>query len=60
MVEFTDKAGRKRAIEFSNSYDPKYINLTQWVDKRDFGQTAQIPKELIPEIIDNLKGLEKC
>ena len=59
MIKFIDSAGNKRGIEFSNSYNPRYINLTLYADKRDSGSTVQINRELIQDIIDNLTNIKK-
>ena len=59
MINFTDSLGTKRAIEFSNAYNKGYINLTLFCDKRMSGDTVQIPKVLLQEIIDNLTNLKE-
>ena len=59
MIEWIDEAGRKRGLEVCNSYNPKYALLTQWVDKRDYGQAVQIPRDLLQELIDNLTNLKE-
>ncbi len=59
MIKWIDEAGRKRGLEVCNSYNPKYALLTQWVDKRDYGQAVQIPVEKVDELISNLTNLKK-
>ena len=58
MIKFIDSANNKRGIEFSNSYNPKYIHLTLFADKNLNASTTQIPKELIQDIIDNLEKIK--
>ena len=57
MIKFIDSAGNKRGLEFSNSYNPKYIHLTLFAEKSLSGMTVQINKELVQDIIDNLEAL---
>jgi len=57
MIEFIDYFGVKRGISFSLSYCGKYINKTDYV--KDRGNTIQIPRDLLQELIDNLNHLKK-
>ena len=59
MINFVDSLGIKRAIEFSLSFNSKYITMTLWADKRTNGDAIQIPKELIDELIVNLTKLKE-
>lgn len=59
MIKFIDSAGNHRGIEFSKSYNPRYINLTLYADKSLSGNTVQIQREKIEEIIDNLINLKE-
>ena len=59
MINFSDSIGTKRAIEFSLSYNGKYISLTLWADRRTNADTIQIPRDLLQELIDNLTNLKE-
>lgn len=59
MINFVDSLGIKRAIEFSLSFNGKYITMTLWTDKRNNGDAIQIPKELVDELIGNLTILKE-
>lgn len=58
MIKFKDSLDIARAIEFSLSYNNKYVNLTLWAEKRNNGDTIQIPAEHLGEIIQDLVKLK--
>lgn len=57
MIKYEDSLGIERAIEFSLSFDRKYINLTLWTAKNSNGSTIQIPLTLKQELINNLEKI---
>lgn len=59
MLDFADSLGNKRALEFSLSYNDKYINLTLCAAKNTNCSTVQMPYALLEDIIDNLINLRK-
>lgn len=59
MIEFTDSMGNTRGIEFSESFPPKYINLTLFAARNTNGSTIQIPRDKLEELRDNLTKLIK-
>lgn len=59
MIQYKDSLNMQRGIEFSLSFNGKYINLTLWADKRVTADTVQIPYELLDDLIDNLTKLKE-
>lgn len=59
MIVFNDKMGIKRALEFSLSYCGNYINETHFTERREGGNTIQIPIHHIDEIIEMLNKLKE-
>ena len=51
MIKFLDSIDNERAIEWSKSFDGKYVNLTT------FGTTIQIPREQAKEVLAELEEL---
>ena len=58
MIKFIDYFGVKRGISFGAN--GKYITLTIYSPtKYDKGDSWTIPRDLLQELIDNLRGLEE-
>lgn len=57
MLRFKDSFGTTRTIEFSFSFDKKYINLTMGNEKSRYVDTLQIPREALGELIEQVSKL---
>ena len=57
MIKFQDQFNITRGIEFTISFCGKYINLTLYAEKKDYGSTIQIPVTKINEIKEELNEL---